>query len=53
MSLLVFLVIIFILFGGGLGWYGGRSGWGYGASWSPLGIILLLVALFWLSGGFR
>jgi len=45
MVLVLFLVLA-VIFGG----YGyGRAGWGvYG--WSPLGLILLLILILWLTG---
>lgn len=51
MSLLTILIVVLILsivFGG----VGVRSGWGY-VGWSPTAIILLVLLVLWLAGGFR
>jgi hypothetical protein len=52
MSLILFIVLLLLLFGGGVGWYGGRSGWGY-AGWSPLGIIVVVVLVLFFAGALR
>lgn len=48
-GLLLILIILAVLaiMGGGWGYYG--SGWGY-ASFSPLGLIILLIIIFALIG---
>lgn len=44
-TLLIILFVVALLFGG----YGSRQGWGY-YGWSPVGLILLLILLLWLTG---
>jgi hypothetical protein len=51
MSLLLVIFIILFLFGGGIGYYGNRAGWGY-AGWSPLGLIVLVLVILLLTGRF-
>jgi hypothetical protein len=44
--LLIFIVLLVLALGGG-GW--GYSRYGY-AGWSPAGLIVLLLIVFWLTG---
>jgi len=46
MLMFIFLVLILLAVGGG-GW--GYSRYGY-AVWSPLGVLLLLLLVFWMTG---
>jgi hypothetical protein len=46
MLLMIFLVLMVLALAGG-GW--GHSRYGY-AGWSPAGIILLVILVFWLTG---
>jgi Protein of unknown function (DUF3309) len=49
MSLLVLILILILLFGGG-GYYGYRSGWGYGGI-GGLGGLLVVILVVWLIAG--
>lgn len=51
MNLILLIVLLLIVFGGGPAWYGTSNGWPHYASWSPLGLILLVVVLFYFFGG--
>lgn len=45
LTLLLILLVAAALFGG----YGSRRGWGY-YGWSPVGLIVILVLVLWLTG---
>jgi len=45
--LLIVLLVLFVLALGGGGW--GHSRYGY-VGWSPAGLILLVLLIFWLTG---
>jgi hypothetical protein len=44
MDVIVILLLLVLVFGGGLGWYGSYRGWGWGG-WSPLIGLLIVVVL--------
>jgi Protein of unknown function (DUF3309) len=48
--LIILIVLLVLAFGGGF--WGHSQNYGY-ASWSPLGIILVVLVLFYLFGGGR
>ena len=48
--LLILLIILVLLASGGGYW--GHSRWGY-AGWSPLGLVLVIILLLWLTGYLR
>jgi hypothetical protein len=48
--LLIVLIVLLVLALGGGGW--GHSRYGY-VGWSPAGIILAVLVVLWLTGGFR
>ena len=48
---MLFLLIILLILATGGGFYG-HSRWGY-AGWSPLGVIVLLLVVLWLTGNLR
>jgi ABC-type methionine transport system permease subunit len=45
--LMIILIVLFALAIGGGGW--GHTRYGY-AGWSPAGILLLVIAVLWLTG---
>jgi len=51
--MLIVVILILLLFGGGPAWYGNRAGWGYGASFGPIGFLLLLLLVLYIFGGLR
>jgi hypothetical protein len=51
-TLIVVVLIVFLLFGG-YGRYGRAEPWGWGPSFGPLGFLLLILLIVYLSGGFR
>ncbi len=48
--LLAILVLVFVLTLGGGGWAHSRYGY---AGWTPAGLILLVLAILWFTGGFH
>ena len=49
MLLIILLLLVLLTAGGG---YWGRARWGY-AGWSPLGLVVLILLLLWLTGNLR
>lgn len=47
--MVIAIILIILLLGGGLGYYGNGLGWGY-AGWSPLGLILVVLLILLLTG---
>src|SRR5947199_65443 len=45
LGLLLFLLVLALLFGG----YGHSRDWGY-YGWSPLGLLILIILIFWFVG---
>jgi hypothetical protein len=45
--LMIILIVVLLMARGGGGW--GHSRYGY-ASWSPVGLILLVMVVLWLTG---
>ncbi|HEY2028882.1 MAG TPA: DUF3309 family protein [Myxococcales bacterium] len=49
--MLILLIVLLLLATGG-GFYGSTRRWGY-AGWSPLGLILIICLLLYLTGNLR